>query len=198
MHYEYDMPEDLVELHSFQGGYAGLSKIENGLVNCCYLATFDSFKPYKDIDKFNEQVLSQNKNLNHFFKTARPAWEKPISISQISFEEKRPVENDILMIGDTAGLIHPLCGNGQAMAIHSAALSAQHVDAFLSGSIDRDGMNAAYSTAWNKQFSQRMRYGRWLQRVLLNKNLTNLAYRSLAVVPAALPWIVRKTHGKPF
>jgi 2-polyprenyl-6-methoxyphenol hydroxylase-like FAD-dependent oxidoreductase len=24
------------------------------------------------------------------------------------------------MIGDTAGLIHPLCGNGMAMAIHSA------------------------------------------------------------------------------
>jgi hypothetical protein len=23
------------------------------------------------------------------------------------------------MIGDTAGLIHPLCGNGMAMAIHS-------------------------------------------------------------------------------
>jgi flavin-dependent dehydrogenase len=29
---------------------------------------------------------------------------------------------DMLMIGDTAGLIHPLCGNGMAMAIHSAKL----------------------------------------------------------------------------
>jgi 2-polyprenyl-6-methoxyphenol hydroxylase-like FAD-dependent oxidoreductase len=26
------------------------------------------------------------------------------------------------MIGDTAGLIHPLCGNGMAMAIHSAKI----------------------------------------------------------------------------
>jgi flavin-dependent dehydrogenase len=29
------------------------------------------------------------------------------------------------MIGDTAGLIHPLCGNGMAMAIHSAKLAAE-------------------------------------------------------------------------
>jgi 2-polyprenyl-6-methoxyphenol hydroxylase-like FAD-dependent oxidoreductase len=28
----------------------------------------------------------------------------------------------MLMIGDTAGLIHPLCGNGMAMAIHAKLL----------------------------------------------------------------------------
>jgi flavin-dependent dehydrogenase len=40
----------------------------------------------------------------------------------VSFEEKKNVEDHMLMIGDTAGLIHPLCGNGMAMAIHSAKL----------------------------------------------------------------------------
>lgn len=31
----------------------------------------------------------------------------------------------MLMIGDTAGLIHPLCGNGMAMAIHSAKIASE-------------------------------------------------------------------------
>jgi flavin-dependent dehydrogenase len=38
------------------------------------------------------------------------------------FQQKKKLENHILMIGDTAGLIHPLCGNGMAMAIHSAKI----------------------------------------------------------------------------
>jgi flavin-dependent dehydrogenase len=33
------------------------------------------------------------------------------------------------MIGDTA--IHPLCGNGMAMAIHSAKLAAENTIHFL-------------------------------------------------------------------
>ncbi len=44
MHYKYEMPANEVQLHNFEGGYAGLSKIENGNVNLCYLSTFESFK----------------------------------------------------------------------------------------------------------------------------------------------------------
>jgi flavin-dependent dehydrogenase len=34
------------------------------------------------------------------------------------------------MIGDTAGLIHPLCGNGMAMAIHSAKIVSKLIGTF--------------------------------------------------------------------
>jgi flavin-dependent dehydrogenase len=40
------------------------------------------------------------------------------------------------MIGDTAGLIHPLCGNGMAMAIHSAKLCRNTIH-FLENRINR-------------------------------------------------------------
>ena len=53
MHYQFDMPENIVELHNFDGGYAGLSRVENGNVNLCYLTHFDSFKKFKNIDAFS-------------------------------------------------------------------------------------------------------------------------------------------------
>ncbi|WP_317129550.1 NAD(P)/FAD-dependent oxidoreductase [Flavobacterium zepuense] len=37
------------------------------------------------------------------------------------------------MIGDTAGLIHPLCGNGMAMALHSAKIAAELVLSIIPG-----------------------------------------------------------------
>lgn len=39
------------------------------------------------------------------------------------------------MIGDTAGLIHPLCGNGMAMAIHSAKIVSELVHKYSTGEI---------------------------------------------------------------
>jgi 2-polyprenyl-6-methoxyphenol hydroxylase-like FAD-dependent oxidoreductase len=75
---------------------------------------------YKSIEDYQLSVVSQNQT-KYIFNTASIQFEKPLTISQVSFEEKKMCE-DMLMIGDTAGLIHPLCGNGMAMAIHSAKL----------------------------------------------------------------------------
>lgn len=197
MHYHYEMPDDLVGLHAFHGGYAGLSKVENNKVNLCYLATYESFKTYKDVNLFNATVLSQNKQLQHFFNNANACWDKPITISQISFDEKQPVENNIMMIGDTAGLIHPLCGNGMAMAIHSAILASQSITPFLEKKINRKQALDHYTKQWNHHFKSRLKTGRWLQTILLNPSYTKIAYRLLGWFPWMLPIIIKRTHGKP-
>ncbi len=197
MHYDYSMPPNLVQLHSFHGGYAGLSMVENNAVNCCYLVHYDSFKKHKDIAAFQNQVMAANKHLAHFFDTAVAQWEKPITISQISFEQKLPIENHIMMIGDTAGLIHPLCGNGMAMAIHSAIIASQELMPFLNGQKTRDHMLIDYSMAWKTVFSSRLQVGRHLQNVLLSKTLTGIGYQAITSVPFMLPYIIKKTHGAP-
>ncbi len=196
MHYDYDMPDDLVGLHAFDGGYAGISKVEGNKVNLCYLATYESFKTHKDVDTFNNKVLSKNVKLHHFFKNATACWDKPITISQISFDKKRPVENDILMIGDTAGLIHPLCGNGMAMAIHSAVLASKAIIPYLENKTDRHSALMNYSKQWNHHFKSRLKMGRWLQTILLNPSYTRIAYRLLGWFPWMLPIIIKRTHGK--
>jgi hypothetical protein len=52
-HYKLDFPEDYVGLHHFKGGYCGVSKIENNLVNICYLANYETFnnKSIEDYQK---------------------------------------------------------------------------------------------------------------------------------------------------
>ncbi|EAS19745.1 conserved hypothetical protein [Flavobacteria bacterium BBFL7] len=196
MHYRYEMPNDLVELHAFHGGYAGLSKVENGDVNLCYLVNYKTFKRYKNINTFNHKVLKVNKVLCKFLNTAVPVWDKPITISQISFEQKEPIHGKLIMIGDTAGLIHPLCGNGMAMAIHSAQKASHYVTQFLNQDINQAQLLSNYSKDWKRTFSSRLRYGRWLQKILLNKSSSSIAYWLLKKFPFILPVIIEKTHGK--
>ena len=195
-HHQLIFPNDLVGLHHFRGGYCGVSKIENDLVNICYLANYDTFKKYKSIEEYQINVVYKNPNLKEIFEKASLQFEKPLTISQISFEQKKSVENHILMIGDTAGLIHPLCGNGMAMAIHSAKLVAENSIAFLENRINRSTLENNYKTDWDKNFKSRLKIGRILGKLLQNETTAEFVLKILLVFPFLLPLIIKKTHGK--
>ncbi|MBF8456072.1 NAD(P)/FAD-dependent oxidoreductase [Kaistella sp. G5-32] len=195
-HYEGEFDETVVGLYNFKGGYCGVSKIENNLLNICYLTNFKSFKKYKNIEEFQENVVSQNPHLKNILEHSTSVFEKPLTISQICFEKKENVENHILMMGDTAGLIHPLCGNGMAMAIHSAKLAAEQTIDFLSNKISRDQLEKNYSSIWNKNFKQRLWYGRILGSTFEHSKLSEILTTLITYVPFLLPLIIRKTHGK--
>ncbi|MBT2160566.1 NAD(P)/FAD-dependent oxidoreductase [Zobellia barbeyronii] len=193
-----DFPVHEVGLHNFKGGYGGLSKTETGAVNFCYLVSYKSFQLEKGIDQFNEKVVSENPILKDFLYKAKPLFETPLTIAQISFHAKNPVEEHVLMCGDTAGLIHPLCGNGMAMAIHSAKIVSELIDTFLSGKEkDRKRMEQAYAKEWSRTFKRRLWLGRRLQSLLLNETLSNWAISLVAKQPWLLKQLIKNTHGKP-
>lgn len=193
-----EYPEDTVSLHNFKGGYCGLSKTETGAVNVCYLTTYKNFKPYKDPQLFREKVLFKNKYLKEFFRTATPLFEKEFSIAQISFEKKTRVEDHVLMAGDAAALIHPLCGNGMAMAIHSAKIASEKIEHhFIDGKLNRELLEKDYLNDWSKHFKSRLKTGRILQKILLNPSLAEVSQNAVQLFPFLLPQIIKRTHGTP-
>ena len=197
-HYEGEFPNDVVGLHNFNGGYCGVSKVEDDKINICYLASYQSFKMFKNSIDYQEQIVVQNPYLKDVFIKSKLLFEKPLTISQISFEAKQPVEQHILMIGDTAGLIHPLCGNGMAMAIHSAKIAAEVVNDFVNERLTtRESLEETYTKQWNKTFKSRLKTGRVLAKILLKPKLTDFLCNIIIKVPFMLPFIIKKTHGKP-
>ena len=198
-HYRYEgFPNNLVALHNFKGGYGGLSKTETGAVNFCYLANYTSFQKEKNIERFNQNVVAQNPFLASFLENAEPLFKEPLSIAQISFDTKNTVDYHIIMCGDTAGLIHPLCGNGMAMAIHSAKIASELVHRFL---VDKDyhrsELENDYRVQWNKTFRQRLWVGRKAQSILMNETLSTVALTTAIKSPRLLRLLIERTHGKP-
>ncbi|MNY10018.1 hypothetical protein D3C86_1429710 [compost metagenome] len=102
------------------------------------------------------------------------------------------------MIGDTAGLIHPLCGNGMAMAIHSAKICAELCMAYLKGVISsRFILEKQYINNWNANFKNRLLMGRMLSGIMQKESLFKPMQSLLVNFPSILPQIVKRTHGKP-
>ena len=190
-------PENLVALHNFKGGYCGVSKVEDNAINVCYITEYRSFKKHKNFTDFQEQVVFKNEHLRKIFKESTPVFEKPLTISQVSFQTKSPVEDHIIMCGDTAGMIHPLCGNGMGMAISSARLASVRILQFLNGEIKtREGLEKQYLRDWNKEFKIRLKAGHFIAWLFRNQTISQIAYSILKRIPSLLPKMIKFTHGK--
>ncbi|TDU43423.1 flavin-dependent dehydrogenase [Gelidibacter sediminis] len=196
-HVKGDFPEDVVALHNFEGGYCGVSKVEDNSLNLCYITNLEAFKKFKDIDEFQQQVVFKNTHLKTIFENSTPVFDTPLSISQISFDRKSPIEAHMLMCGDSAGMIHPLCGNGMSMAIRSAQIASELVLDYFENTISRSNLEIAYAKAWNQHFKNRLKVGHIVAKVFDHQHLSETALSALKKMPFLMPFIIKQTHGKP-
>ena len=102
------------------------------------------------------------------------------------------------MLGDAAGMITPLCGNGMSIALHTAKIAASLTDAFLHRQITRNELGKQYEFQWEKQFAARLKTGRWIQSFFGSTGLSNFFVATFNTLPFLATPLIRQTHGKPF
>ncbi len=198
-HIEAKLPTDTIALYNFKDGYCGISKIEDGKYCLCYLTTAENLKGNNNsISEMEKMVLYKNPLLKKLFSTAKFLPGFPVTISQISFAKKSQVENSVLLIGDAAGMITPLCGNGMSMALHASKIAFESINEFLQNKITRKQMENRYATKWKKQFDKRLRIGRIIQRLFGKEFTTNLFISIVKPFPIIIKGLIKSTHGKPF
>ncbi len=196
-HYRASIPLDTVQLHNFPGGYAGISAVEGGRVNFCYLIDQKQLQRYGGVAGVEARLLPQNPHLAQFLKQAEPLMERPLTISNFTFAQRYPVSQGIPFLGDTAGLIHPFCGNGMAMAIRAAGLASELLDIHWQA----DKLNSfagAYQARWKRHFKRRLHFGRQVSPLLGRSGLSEWGMRLIKTSPALLRYGLRQAHGSPF
>lgn len=199
-HIKIDLPDNLIRLDNFQGGYCGVCKIEEDKYNLCYLSETANLKKFNGITEMEEQVLFKNPYLKDLFKNSEFLFDRPEVINEISFERKTLVENHLLFCGDSAGMISPLCGNGMAMAIHSGKILVESIirSAINKHSFDRASLEKDYIKRWERQFALRLKSGRLIQKLFGNTLIANIAVSALNCSPFITQSLIKKTHGKIF
>lgn len=198
-HVESDIDPDKIELHLFEQGYAGVSRIEDGKSCFCYLVSASVLKRFRgDIEKMEQEVLFKNPYLKERLEGARKLYAEPLTISQIEFGEKEQVFKHLLMAGDSAGMITPLTGNGMSMAMHASKLACEVIEDFLDGKIDQEQMEKAYTKAWKSRFEARVKRGRRFQSWFFNESFSARLIGFMSKVPALARMVIKSSHGKPF
>ena len=197
-HVRTNHPDPLIALHNFAGGYCGISNVEDGKSALCYLTHVSNVKRFKNIAEMERKVIWRNPLLKKIFNESEFLFDKPEVINEVSFETKAPVEDHLLMAGDAAGMIAPLCGNGMAMAIQSARLLTAEAIPFVQGAISRATMEEQYRKRWEAEFSLRLWRGRQIQKLFGRELTARIAVSLVMNIPPLARSIIRNTHGRPF
>jgi flavin-dependent dehydrogenase len=190
---------NVIGLHNFENGYCGISKIEEDKYCLCYMTNAENLKTNNNsIQQLEENILYQNPHLKKIFLNSQRCASFPVTISQINFNKKTQVENHVLMLGDSAGMITPLCGNGMSIALHTSKIAAGLITDYLRAKISRAEMEDQYKKLWAQHFAGRLKTGRTLQKFFGGNRLSNLFVGTFKLLPFLSKPVIKMTHGKPF
>lgn len=162
-HIQGDFDKNEIALHSFEGGYCGMSKVEDNTFCLCYLADSNQLKKYGSIEKMEKSLLVQNPFLKEVFQNANFVWEKPLTMSNIGIDAKNTYANGIFFIGDAAGGISPLSGNGMSIA----AASAQFFSKLFLQYPDKNQLVKAYEKEWKRNVGKKTQIVKRLNSLMI-------------------------------
>lgn len=198
-HVKNNFSEGTIALHNFRNGYCGFSKVENDEYCLCYLTTAKNLKDnHNSIKEMEKKIVLKNPFLKKIFSESEFLFNDPVTISQISFDKKSSVEHHILMLGDAAGLITPLCGNGMTIAFRSAKIAFENINLFLQKKTGREEMETDYTKEWNQNFKKQLRNGRLIQYFFGKEIVTNLFIKTIKPFPFIIRRLIKATHGNEF
>jgi len=201
-HVKTDYPVNEIGLDNFENGYCGIVKVDKDIHSLCYLTKNSNLKKHQTIEQMEKIVLFQNPRIKNIFSNAEFIHEKPLVINEITFHQKDLISDHVIMCGDAAGTITPLCGNGMSIAIHSAKLLCELMCEFKLDIINdltisqRITFEDAYIKTWNQNFKSRLKWGRGVQSIFGNKTLTNCAFHVLNQSSHIRNWLISKSHGR--
>ena len=187
---------DSVEIHAFDGGYGGISGIEDDQLNVCFLLTkrFLDKIPSADWRHVRTAVETLSQSLSRRLDALVPSEEAVHAVAQVPFDRKETSSGPVLFLGDAAAVIAPLCGDGQAMALRSAVLLAARINQTPSARWNEE-LSGIWKREWEAEFGGRIRLGRLLQDILLRPAACEAAGRIIRLFPGLGSFLVKATRG---
>lgn len=191
------IPAGVCEIYAYRGGYGGLSRVENGQYNLCFIAAADIVKQYRgDAAEVMKKVLFTNKRAAASLENAKIVedW-LAVPITGYGRSSLAPAEG-LLTIGDAAAFIDPFTGSGILLALESAKIAAGVIAGELSKSRARSFEHLAreYNRRYAAAFDRRLRVSSLLRRAAFVPFLAETVIKTLALSSGLTRLIARATR----
>ena len=155
-----------IDLHMFDGGYAGLCAVEGGRLNLGLIVTVSALRSCAGSpDRLLAERLLANPQLRSRLGSARlcGTWK---SVGPLRFAARRASASGAMFLGDAAGTVDPFCGEGMANALCGAELALPFaLRAVERGALCED-LAGEYQRAWTRTFGRVTRRARRLGQLL--------------------------------
>jgi flavin-dependent dehydrogenase len=167
------------EIYFYQRGYGGLSAVEGGVSNLCFIVAARDVRRYgSDPELVLRKVLMKNSRAAYTLAEAKAItpW---LSVSLESFGRRTVVPaQGLLAVGDAAAFIDPFTGSGMLMALESGQVAADTIRRHLSRLRQGSGFESLardYQTGYSRRFESRLRVSGLLRRAAFVPHLDEAA-----------------------
>jgi flavin-dependent dehydrogenase len=126
--------EGICEIYFYRGGYGGLSRVENGLSNLCFIAAAGDVRARaSDAERVMREIVASNARAAETLRGARvrSGW-VAVALESFGRREVVPAEG-LLTVGDAASFIDPFTGSGMLMALEGGELASEEIMRALPG-----------------------------------------------------------------
>ena len=189
------------EIYFYRGGYGGLSRVEGGLANLCFIVTARDVRARgSDAARVMREVVLTNRRAAETLSDARVHSEW-LAVALESFGRAKLVPADgLLTVGDAAAFIDPFTGSGMLMALEGGALAAEVVTQALPALRNDENsfraLAADYRTQYRARFGARLRVCSLLRRAAFAPaTITETAARALGVSTRLRRTLARATRN---
>lgn len=187
------------EIYFYRGGYGGLSSIENGLSNLCFIASARDVRACDAAaDRVVREIVRQNRRAQQTLEASRLAspW-LAVALEGFGRHAVTPAKG-LIAIGDAASFIDPFTGSGMLMALQSGELAANTIADYLNSRSDSrtpDELAANYRDVYHQTFDSRLRICSLLRKAAFVPRLAELAITLFATSDSLRRRLARATRG---
>jgi flavin-dependent dehydrogenase len=184
--------ENTVEIHTFAGGYCGLCFVERRRVNVCAFVDRRLTRKLSAVnwDELVTTMRARNAVLDARFHDLSGLDEPALAVAEVPLCARESRLGSVPIIGDSAGMVAPLCGGGQVTALRSALAVAEICDTHAVRDVAE-----VWEQRWRKEFSRAFNIGRVLHLTLTHGRLASLGIGVAQRAPALGRWLVSATRS---
>jgi flavin-dependent dehydrogenase len=210
-----------LELYFFPHGYGGLTLVEEGLANLCFIIGERALNDAGgDPARVVQQTVMKNTLASERMKGAEVVG-KWYSAGPLTFGRRRLAQSGVIAIGDASGMIDPFTGTGIQMALRTGEMAAEAIfearavlldgnnssrrfagvasavpeDSRMVSPLFFDSVLAGYRRRYEYEFDSRMKVAGLLRAAAFSPPTASLLARVLAHAPGVTSLMLKATRS---
>jgi flavin-dependent dehydrogenase len=176
-----------VELYLFRGGYAGVELVEDGILNLCLVVRDRYFAQLgRTWDALLSNLREEFPPLHDMLAGAEACHDRPLAIAGIPYGFVQTRGDGPWRLGDPAAVIPSFCGDGIAIALHSARMAAGYM---LSGKSSQE-----FQVDLSRDVATQIKWATLLSRLLVAPRGQAVITALARMSPSLMGFIGRRTR----
>lgn len=188
-----------IDLFVFKHGYGGISLVEDGIANFCFLIERSALKTIgSDWDSLAFHIARNNREASRYLDGAEPVFRQALTVGSVpyGFLRRGPGESGVFYVGDQMGVIASLTGDGMSIAALTGREAARAIISDEGLRMNAPSSAFEYQRRMRRHLKAQIDFSLHLHQLFKNPRAVDLSTKLVRQVPSVIDMIFMMTRTR--